>query len=303
MSKPRIAFLGTGLMGGPMAANLLKAGFPVTAWNRTLAKAEALRPQGATIAPTAAAAAAGADIAIAMLESGPVVETVLFESGAAAKLKPGALVIDMASAEPQRARAHAERLSAEGVGYLDAPVSGGTMGAQAGSLAIMAGGSEADFARAEPIFQAMGRPLRVGPVGSGQLAKLCNQTIVSITIAAVAEALLLAAAGGADPARVRQALTGGFADSKILQIHGGQMLERKFIPGGPAWTLRKDGGNILAAARDFGLALPMAERAAQLFQQLCAHGGEKYDCAAVLLELERMSDGKRLGTKPDQLPS
>lgn len=302
MTKPRIAFLGTGLMGGPMAANLLKAGFPVTAWNRTLAKAEALRPAGATVAASAAAAAEGADTVITMLEGGPVVETVLFEGGVASALVRSALVIDMSSAEPQRARAHAERLAALGIGYLDAPVSGGTPGAKAGMLAIMAGGTEADFERAVPVFSAMGRATRVGPAGAGQLAKLCNQVIVSVTMAAVAEALLLASAGGADPAAVRQALSGGFADSRILQIHGGHMLERSFIPGGPAWTIRKDGRTILAAAREFGAAVPMAERANQLFEQLCAHGGEKYDSAAVILELERLS-GKRLGAELDRLPS
>ncbi len=301
MTEPRIAFLGTGLMGGPMAANLLKAGFPVAAWNRTLSKAEALRPAGATVAPSAAAAAGGADVVITMLEGGPVVETVLFEGGVVPALKRGSLVIDMSSAEPQRARAHAQKLAALGIGYLDAPVSGGTPGAKAGTLAIMAGGSEADFERALPIFAPMGRPTRVGPAGSGQLAKLCNQVIVSVTMAAVGEALLLASAGGADPAAVRQALSGGFADSKILQIHGGHMLDRSFIPGGPAWTLRKDGRTILGAAREFGVTLPMAERANQLFEQLCAHGGEKYDSAAILLELERLS-GKRAGTKPDRVP-
>jgi 2-hydroxy-3-oxopropionate reductase len=302
MRTPRIAFLGTGLMGAPMAANLLKAEFPVTAWNRTLSKAEVLRSAGGTVAPSAASAAEGADVVITMLETGPIVETVLFESHVVGTLKPGALVIDMSSAEPQRARSHAERLAAHGIGYLDAPVSGGTAGAKDGTLAIMAGGSEADFERAQPIFAAMGRGTLVGPAGSGQLAKLCNQIIVSVTMAAVAEALLLASAGGADPAAVRQALTGGFADSKILQIHGGHMLERSFIPGGPAWTLRKDGRTILAVARECGVTLPMAERAAGLFEQLCAHGGEKYDSAAILLELERMS-GKRVGTKPDRLPS
>ena len=302
MKKPRISFLGTGLMGGPMAANLLKASFAVTAWNRTASKAEALRPAGASVAPSAAVAGDGADVVITMLEGGPVVESVLFDGGVVAALKRGALVIDMSSAEPQRARAHAERLAALGIGYLDAPVSGGTPGAKAGTLAIMAGGSEADFVRAAPAFGAMGQATHVGPAGSGQLAKLCNQVIVSVTMAAVAEALLLASAGGADPAAVRQALSGGFADSKILQIHGGHMLERSFIPGGPAWTIRKDGRTILAAARELGVTLPMAERANRLFEQLCTHGGEKYDSAAVLLELERLS-GKRIGDAPDRLPS
>ena len=297
-----IGFIGLGLMGKPMAKNLLKAGFAVTAWNRTLAKAEALRAVGATVVPSAAAAAESADVVITMLEGGPIVETVLFDGGVVATLKPGALVIDMSSAEPQRARAHAEHLARLGIGYLDAPVSGGTPGAKAGTLAIMAGGSEADFERAKPVFAPMGRATRVGPPGSGQLAKLCNQVIVSVTMAAVAEALLLASAGGADSAAVRQALSGGFADSKILQIHGGHMLERSFIPGGPAWTIRKDGRTILAAAREFGTVVPMAERANQLFEQLCTHGGEKYDSAAVILELERQS-GKRLGTEPDRLPS
>ena len=301
MTKPRIAFLGTGLMGGPMAANLLKAGFPVAAWNRTLSKAEALRPAGAAVAPSAAAAATGADMVVTMLEGGPIVEAVLFEGGVISALRRGTRVIDMSSAEPQRARAHAARLAALGIGYLDAPVSGGTPGAKAGTLAIMAGGTEADFERAVAVFSAMGRPTRVGQAGAGQLAKLCNQIIVSVTMAAVAEALLLASAGGADPAAVRLALSGGFADSKILQIHGGHMLERSFIPGGPAWTIRKDGRTILAAAREFGAAVPMAERANQLFEQLCAHGGEKFDSAAVLLELERLS-GKRLGAAPDRLP-
>ncbi len=301
MSKPRIAFFGTGLMGAPMATNLLKAGFAVTAWNRTLSKAEPLRALGATVAPSAVVAAESADVVITMLEGGPVVEAVLFESGVMGALEPGALVIDMSSAEPQRARAHAERLGTLGIGYLDAPVSGGTPGANSGTLAIMAGGAEADFERATPVFTPMGRAIRVGPVGSGQLAKLCNQVIVSVTMAGVAEALLLASAGGADPAAVRQALSGGFADSKILQIHGGHMLERSFVPGGPAWTIRKDGRTILAAAREFGTAVPMAERANQLFEQLCAHGGEKYDSAAVLLELERLT-GKRLGSAPDRLP-
>ncbi len=304
MTKPEIAVLGTGLMGGPMAANLLKAGFAVTAWNRTLAKAEALAPLGAKVAPFAAAAAKGADIVITMLENGSVVEDVLFgDGGVAAALRRGGLVIDMSSIEPSRARDHAARLEKLGIGYLDAPVSGGTGGARDATLAIMAGGSAADFERATSVFRAMGRPTHVGPAGSGQLAKLCNQTIVSVTVSVVAEALLLAAAGGADPAAVRQAMSGGYADSKVLQVQGQQMLDRNFLPRGPARMVLKDSKNILDTARELGLTMPMATCASDLFNGLAAHGGTNYDHTAILLELERMNPGKRVGTKPDQLPS
>jgi 2-hydroxy-3-oxopropionate reductase len=303
MSKPQIAVLGTGLMGGPMAANLLKAGFAVTAWNRTLAKAEALAPLGAKVAADAAAAAKGADVVITMLENGPVVEAVLFGEGeAASALARGSIVIDMSSIEPSRARDHGARLEKLGIGYLDAPVSGGTGGARDATLAIMAGGSAAEFERATPVFQAMGRPTHVGPAGSGQLAKLCNQTIVSVTVSVVAEALLLAAAGGADPAAVRQAMSGGYADSKVLQVQGQQMLDRNFLPRGPARMVLKDSKNILDTAHELGLTMPMAKCASDLFNGLAAHGGTNYDHTAILLELERMNPGKRVGTKPDQLP-
>jgi len=303
MSQPTVAVLGTGLMGAPMAANLLKASFPVTAWNRTLAKAEALAPLGAKLAPSAAAAAKGAEIVITMLENGPVVEETLFGASAvAAVLARGSLVMDMSSIEPSRAREHGARLAALGIGYLDAPVSGGTGGARDATLAIMAGGSAEDFARATPVMQAMGRPTHVGPAGSGQLAKLCNQTIVSVTVAVVAEALLLAAAGGADPAAVRQAMSGGYADSKVLQLQGQQMLDRNFLPRGPARMVLKDSKNILDTARELGLTLPLAKCASGIFNGLAAHGGINYDHTAVLLELERMNGGKRVGSKPDQLP-
>jgi len=303
MTKPRIAMLGTGLMGGPMARNLLKAGFPLTAWNRTAAKAEALRPAGAEIAASAAAAVAGAEIAIVILESGAIVGEVLFEAGKVADaLKPGTLVIDMSSIEPRQARDHAARLRQRSIGYLDAPVSGGTAGAEAGTLAIMAGGSAEDFARARPVFEAMGRPTHVGPAGAGQLAKLCNQAIVAITVGAVSEALLLAAAGGADPAVVRQALMGGSADSPILRNQGQRLLERNFVPGGSARIVLKDCNNILAEARSFGLRLPLAERIAEIYAALAEHGGADYDHTAVLLELERLNGGKRVNDRPDRLP-
>ena len=299
----RIAFLGIGLMGLPMTTNLLKAGFRLTAWNRTTGKAEALAPLGAAIAKTAAEAVRDADIIVTMLENGPAVEAVLFGAeNATAAIKPGALVIDMSSIPPATARAHANRLGERGIAYLDAPVSGGTGGARDGKLTVMVGGAEKDVTRAQPLFDKLGRTTLVGPSGSGQLAKLCNQAIVAITIGAVAEALLLAAAGGADPAAVRQALMGGFADSRILAEHGQRMLDRKFLPGGRVTMQVKDLNTVIDAAKETGLKLPISERVTELFKDLVQHGGAGYDHSALLLELERMNPPARVGTGPDILP-
>lgn len=300
-----IAFLGIGLMGAPMAERLIEAGFPVVLWNRTATKAAAI--PGARVAPSPAAAAAETDVLITMLETGPVVEAVLFggpglEGGAAPALKRGALVIDMSSSPPPMARDHAQRFAARGIGYLDAPVSGGVVGARAGTLAIMAGGLAADFARAEPIFTRLGRATLVGPPGSGQLAKCCNQAIVAITIGAVAEALLLAAASGADPAAVRDALTGGFADSRILALHGKRMIERDFLPGGRARVQLKDQNTILAAAAEAKLQLPLTECVTSLYRDLVAHGGGEFDQNALLLELERLNAPAKLGQTVDKIP-
>jgi 2-hydroxy-3-oxopropionate reductase len=297
----RIAFLGIGLMGAPMAERLAAAGRDLVLWNRTRAKAEAIA--GARVAATPAEAAAQADVLITMLENGPVVEAVLFgQHGAAAALNRGALVIDMSSSPPPLARDHAQRFAARGIGYLDAPVSGGVVGAHAGTLAIMAGGSAADFARAKPILDPLGRPNRVGPAGSGQLAKCCNQAIVAITIGAVAEALLLAAASGADPAAVREALLGGFADSRILQHHGKRMMERDFMPGGSERVQLQEQDTILAAAKDAKLRLPLSECVTALYRDLVKHGGSEFDQNALLLELERINTPARLGQTVDKVP-
>ncbi len=297
-----IGFLGTGLMGAPMAANLLKAGFTLTVWNRTEAKTKPLAAAGAKIADAPAAVAEGADVVIVMLENGPVVTEVLFERGVAAALAPGTLVIDMASIPPATARDHAKRLAAKGFGHLDAPVSGGTRGAADGKLVIMAGGTPEDFARAGEIFEALGRATHVGPAGAGELAKCTNQVIVAITIGAVAEGLLLAAAGGADPAAVRKAITGGFADSRILQEHGQRMIERNFVPGGPSRMQIKDLDAALDAAAEASLALPITSMIKDLFQALLDAGGNEYDHSALLLALEQQSPGVRLGQAPDKLP-
>ncbi|MBK1697452.1 NAD(P)-dependent oxidoreductase [Rhodovibrio salinarum] len=299
----RIAFLGVGLMGAPMASNLLAAGFEVTVWNRTPAKAQPLVAQGAQLADTPAAAVAQADVAVAMLSDGPAVDDLLEGQGVANGLPEGALFIDCSSIPPATARQHAERLAAHKVGYLDAPVSGGPSGAESASLAIMVGGSEVDYARGEPILATMGTPTRVGSVGAGQTAKLANQVIVGLTIGAVAEGLLLAEQGGADPAKVKQALTGGFADSKILQIHGQRMLERTFIPGGAVSVHLKDMATILDAARDARLTLPLSQTVHDLFRDLAERGGDGYDHSALLLELEQRNAPARLGDKPDRLPA
>jgi 2-hydroxy-3-oxopropionate reductase len=300
----RIGFLGTGLMGARMARNLLAGGFPLAAWNRSRDKAAPLQSAGAGVAASPAAAASGADIVIAMLADGPAVESVLFgQSGAAAAMRSGTLFIDMSSSAPDTARDQAKRLATRGIAYLDAPVSGGTLGAESGQLAIMVGGDRDTFERAQPVFARLGSPLLVGPVGSGQLAKLCNQAIVAVTIGAVAEALLLAAAGGADPAAVREAILGGFAQSRVLTEHGKRMILRDFVPGGPADHQVKDCTNIVKAAKAAGLTLPFAEKALELFKELVAHGHGAFDHSALLLEIERRNAPARLGAGADKAPA
>ncbi len=302
-TQRRIAVLGTGIMGRPMAANLCRAGFAVTAWNRTRAKAEPLAESGVRIAESPAEAVAEADTVITMLENGPVVTEVLFGSGAAAASPADTLFIDMSSILPSTARDHANQLAAQQRRHLDAPVSGGEPGAIAGTLAIMAGGSVEDFAAAQPIFAALGRAIHVGPSGSGQLAKLANQAIVGITIGAVAEALLLAAAGGADPAAVRDAITGGFADSRVLQVHGARMLERDFVPGGAARIHLKDLDGVLTVAGEIGLELPLTQRIRDGFAELTDRlDGAGFDHSAILLWLESLNRPHRVGQALDRLP-
>lgn len=291
---PHISFLGIGLMGAPMVARLLDAGFSLTLWNRSPEKAQPFAGRG-RIATTPAQAVAEADVVITMLEDGAAVDQVLYQQETIAGLRPGALVIDMSSIEPATARRHGEQVAKLGGSYLDAPVSGGTRGAEAGTLSIMAGGGDADFDRADPVFQALGKTTHIGPVGSGQLAKLANQAIVGITIGAVSEALLLAAKGGARPEKVREALLGGFAGSKILEQHGERMLSRDFEPGAAARIQLKDLRMILDEARTEGLTLPLSQRVFEEYQALLASGHGDVDHSGLLLELERLN-GVRLPT-------
>jgi 3-hydroxyisobutyrate dehydrogenase-like beta-hydroxyacid dehydrogenase len=294
-----IAFLGVGLMGRPMCLRLLGAGFALRAWNRTPAKAEALREHGAQVHASAADAVRGAQLVISMLEAGPVVAGVI--DAALGALAPGALWIDMSSTQQGEALAFHARLAAHGCRFIDAPVSGGVAGAEAGSLAIMAGGSAADFAQAEPVLAALGRATLVGPAGSGQVAKLCNQLIVGATLNIVAEALLLAQATGADPAAVRAAIRGGFAESRILDMHGQRMLDRNFMPGGQVKSQLKDLRNVLVAAADAGLVLPLAALVTDAYASIEAQYPHA-DHAAALLALEQRNPGQRLGSGPDRLP-
>jgi 3-hydroxyisobutyrate dehydrogenase-like beta-hydroxyacid dehydrogenase len=283
----RIAFLGIGLMGFPMARRLCEAGHEVHAWNRSRDKAERLVPFGATVHDSARAAVADAEIVVGMLENGEVVAQVLFapDTGAAQAMKPGTLMVDMASIRPAQARDHAARLAALGVAQLDAPVSGGTGGAEAGTLAIMAGGDAADFARARPLFAVFGRGTHVGPHGAGQLAKLANQMIVGITIGAVAEALLLCEKGGADMAKVKEAITGGFADSRILQVHGQRMVERDFVPRARMTVQLKDLRNAMTTAGEIGFQAPITALFESLYADGVAHGLADLDHAGLFVEL------------------
>ena len=281
----KIALLGIGLMGYPMGCKLLESGVKLQVWNRTAHRAQRLVPLGATAFDTAAAAVNDADIVITMLDSGAVVEAVLFDMQTAQAIKPGALVIDMSSIKPAEARDHAARLSEHGIDYLDAPVSGGTIGAEQGTLAIMVGGKPATFERAKPVLQIFGRPTHVGPIGSGQLAKLANQMIVGITIGAVAEALLLCEKGGADMAKVKEAITGGFADSRILQVHGQRMIERDFSPRGKMSVQIKDLRNALATASEIGFEAPITSLFEQLYAQGIEHGLADLDHSGLFVEL------------------
>jgi 3-hydroxyisobutyrate dehydrogenase-like beta-hydroxyacid dehydrogenase len=302
----KIAVLGIGLMGFAMAQRLCEAGFSVHAWNRSRSKADRLLPFGAKVFDTPAAAVQGADIVIGLLENGAVMGDVLFAQGVAQVLalnvkdakrtkdtagagtgsaKRNPLVIDMASTMPREARDHAARLTALGVSHIDCPVSGGTVGAEAGTLVMMAGGKLQDVEFAQPVLNVFGRSTHVGPHGAGQLAKLANQMIVGITIGAVAEALLLCERGGADMAKVREAITGGFADSRILQLHGQRMVERDFAPRGRLAIQLKDMRNALETAQETSMDAPITTLFEKLYAQAADHGLGELDHSGLFVEL------------------
>ncbi|HSP30745.1 MAG TPA: NAD(P)-dependent oxidoreductase [Halomonas sp.] len=286
-----IGFIGTGIMGGPMAANLAKAGYQVRAWNRTPDKARVLTSVGIQVSETPQHAVDQADVVVVMLSSGPVCdEVILGPHGLLATMKQHSTLVVMSSIPVETAQQHAKAAAEHGIGYLDAPVSGGEKGAKDANLAIMVGGEEATFERTSTLLKAMGNPVRVGPAGTGQLAKLANQLIVANTIATVSEAVLLAERGGADPAKVREALLGGFADSTILRSHVPRMISNDFAPGGPAKWQLKDTQTAIALAKELSLELPVTSLVNSLFTDLVAHGDGELDHSALIRELRRRNE-------------
>jgi 2-hydroxy-3-oxopropionate reductase len=287
----KIGFLGLGIMGRPMAGHLLAAGHDlyVTPHNKPLP--EDLLAGGAIALASAAAVARQAQVVILMLPDTPDVEGALFgPHGIAASLTPGATVIDMSSIDPIATRGFAARIEAQGCHYVDAPVSGGEVGAKAASLTIMCGARPDVFETIRPLLDLMGRTITlVGDPGAGQITKVANQIIVALNIEAVAEALVFAAKAGADPAKVRSALMGGFAASRVLEVHGARMIERSFNPGFRIALHQKDLNLALSSARALGMALPNTASAQQLFSACVAQGGADWDHAAMVRALERMA--------------
>ncbi|MFC3606967.1 2-hydroxy-3-oxopropionate reductase [Stutzerimonas tarimensis] len=288
----KIGFIGTGIMGLPMAQNLQKAGHSLFVSSHHDAAPAALVEAGAVVLANPKEVAQEAEFIIVMVPDTPHVEEVLFrDSGIAEGVGPNKLVIDMSSISPSATKQFAEKIKATGADYLDAPVSGGEVGAKAATLSIMVGGSEESFARALPLFQVMGKNITlVGGNGDGQTAKVANQVIVALNIQAVAEALLFAAKNGADPARVREALMGGFAGSKILEVHGERMIKGTFDPGFRISLHQKDLNLALAGARELGLNLPNTANAQQVFSTCAAIGGSGWDHSALIKGLEHMAN-------------
>jgi 2-hydroxy-3-oxopropionate reductase len=286
-----IGFIGLGIMGAPMAGHLIAAGHSLFLKSRRSVP-EALLAAGGTACATAADVAGRADTIILMLPDTPDVAQVLFGAdGVAGALTPGKTVIDMSSIAPLATKDFADRIAARGCAYLDAPVSGGEVGAKNAALSIMVGGEPDVFAQAKPLFDAMGKTVtHVGPAGSGQIAKVANQIIVALTIEAVAEGLLFASKAGADPAKVRQAITGGLATSRILDLHGERMIKRTFDPGFRIGLHQKDLNLALDSARTLGVSLPATALAQQLFSACVARGGAAWDHSALVRALETLAD-------------
>ena len=290
MPEDRIGFIGLGIMGKPMAMNLLAAGRALTVHSRGAGPVDEVVAAGATRASSAAEVAAASDVTITMLPDTSDVELVLTGSGGVLEgVAAGAIVIDMSSIDPAPTREMAEAFATRDVAMLDAPVSGGERGAVEGTLSIMIGGDADAVARAMPIFEALGKTIvHVGPSGAGQVTKACNQLVVAATIEAVAEALLLAERSGVDPAKVREALLGGFAGSKILEVHGKRMLDRTFEPGFRIRLHRKDARIVEEAADSTGTPIPSFEVVAAQLQRALDAGDGDLDHSGLFLELERM---------------
>ena len=287
----KIGFVGLGIMGRPMALNLKHAGHEIIAPDRASLTAD--MREAATIVADASAVAAASEVIILMVPDTPDVERALFASdGVAAGLQPGQMVIDMSSISPVATKDFAARINALGCDYVDAPVSGGELGARQASLTIMVGGPDAAVARAMPLLQAMGKNItHIGAEnGTGQTCKVANQIIVALNIQAVAEALVFAARAGADPAKVRAALMGGFASSRVLEIHAERMINGTFNPGFRVRLHQKDLNLALSAAREFGVSLPNTALVQQMFSSISAHGGGDLDHSALVKAVEELSN-------------
>ena len=285
----KIGFIGTGLMGLPMAKNILKAKYNLKAFNRSQNKAAPLKDQGAEISSSIKEAVNDSDIVITMLTDDTAVDEIMSSSDFLESLKSESIVIDMSSVKPSTATKHGNNLKTKKINYLDAPVSGGTIGAEEASLAIMVGGEQDIFNRASEILKTMGNPTLVGPVGSGQVSKLANQIIVGLTIGAVAEAVTLCEKAGADPVKMISALSGGWADSKILQTHGKRMIDKDFSPKGKTSTHLKDMNNILDCANNFNTHLPISNLVKEMYKTLVENGHGNKDHSSLYMEIERMN--------------
>jgi 2-hydroxy-3-oxopropionate reductase len=294
MSK--VGFIGLGIMGAPMAAHLIDGGHALFLYSRKPPRAE-LTDKGALACASAQEVAKRSDIVIIMVPDTPDVGAVLFsETGVAAGLTKGKIVVDMSSISPIETKEYAARIEALGCDYLDAPVSGGEVGAKAASLTIMVGGKATVFEKVRPLFSLMGKNItRVGEVGDGQTCKVANQIIVALTIEAIGEALLFASKAGANPAKVREALMGGFANSRILEVHGDRMLKRAFDPGFRIELHQKDLNLALSAARKMGMSLPNTATAQELFNACVAHGGARWDHSAMVRALEILAQHEIAG--------
>jgi 2-hydroxy-3-oxopropionate reductase len=286
-----IGFIGLGIMGHPMAGHLMAAGHRVITSTHFQPAPQDLVAKGLVCAPTPRAVAAQADVIILMLPDTPQVEEVLFGvNGVSSGLNPGKIVVDMSSISPIETRKFAKRIIEQQCDYLDAPVSGGEVGAKAASLTIMVGGSDTAFAKVKPLFDLMGKNVTlVGEAGAGQVTKVANQIVVALTIEAVGEALLFASKAGVDPAKVRQALMGGFASSRILEVHGERMIKRSFAPGFRISLHQKDLKLALEGARALGISLPNTATAQELFNACAAHGGSDWDHSAMVKALEMLA--------------
>ena len=285
----KIGFIGIGLMGFPMAKNILKSGYKLKVFNRSLVKAEPLKEFGAEISKTVSELVKDSEIIITMLTDDKAVDEVMGSSHFLNNLKPGSTVIDMSSTKPITAEKHGKNLSLKKIDYLDAPVSGGTIGAEEGSLAIMIGGDQKVFNKAEDLLKTMGNPTLVGPVGSGQVAKLANQIVVGLTIGAVAEAVTLCEKAGADPIKMISALSGGWADSKVLQTHGKRMIDKDFSPKGKTSTHLKDMNNILECANSYNTHLPISNLVKEMYKTLVDNGHGNTDHSSLYNEIERIN--------------